>query len=145
MQQRSGPLVATLTLGALHGLWHLPLYLFIPGYNGAGTSLLAISMSFASFIVGLIGLTVIFTWVFNNVRGSLLLTMLLHASVNTASQLLLLFPSLAPTPQFDLIHTLVLVVAALLIIIATRGHLSYEPNYREVILPTLVPKTSSHS
>src|SRR5215467_8281762 len=42
LQQRSGPLAGTLLLGALWGLWHLPLFLFVPGYNGAGTGFVGI-------------------------------------------------------------------------------------------------------
>jgi CAAX protease family protein len=45
LQQRYGPLAGTLLLGSLWGLWHLPLALFVPGYNGAGTGLLGIGRS----------------------------------------------------------------------------------------------------
>lgn len=145
LQQRSGPLVGSLVLAVLHGLWHLPLYLFIPGYNGAGMGWLGIGVPFVLFVISNIGLTIIFTWVFNNTRGSLLLTMLLHASINTASQLFLLFPSLMPGWQFDLIHTLVLSLVALLIIVATRGHLSYERNFQQAILSTTAPNTQTQS
>lgn len=143
LQQRSGPLVGSLILGVLHGLWHLPLYLSIPGYNGTGTGWLGIGVPFMLFIVSSIALTAIFTWVFNNTRGSLLLMMLLHASVNTASQTLLLFPSLAPTRQLDLIHTLILSVVALLIIVATRGNLSGTQNQRATTSQAPAPSASS--
>lgn len=135
LQEHSGSLIGTLILGVLHGLWHLPLYLFIPGYNGTGPGWLGIGIPFVLFVVSVMMLTVIFTWVFNNTRGSLLLMMLLHASVNTASQLLRLFPSVAPTLQFDLIHLLILTVAALCIIVATGGRLSYKPDAKKVALP----------
>ena len=36
------------------------------------------------FVINTIALAIIFTWVFNNTRGSLLLAILLHASINTA-------------------------------------------------------------
>ncbi len=143
LQQRSGPLVGSLILGVLHGLWHLPLYLFIPGYNGTGTGWLGIGVPFILFIVSSIALTAVFTWVFNNTGGSLLLMMLLHASVNTASQTLLLFPSLAPTRQLDLIHTLILCMVALLIIVATRGNLSGTQNQRAAISQAPAPGASS--
>ncbi len=84
LEERFGPLVGTLLLGTLWGLWHLPLFLFTPGYNGAGTGLVGISLPFLAFVIGEVALAVIFTWVFNNTHGSLLLTMLLHASANTA-------------------------------------------------------------
>jgi membrane protease YdiL (CAAX protease family) len=138
-QQRSGPLVGTLFLGVLWGLWHLPLFL-TPGYNGAGTGFVGISIPFIEFVIGITALAVIFTWVFNNTRGSLLLVMLLHASFNTAFNtfLLRLFPSLpGHSPVFQSLY-IVLIVVALLIILATRGRLSYQRYQRETALPAPV-------
>ena len=78
-QQRSGPLVGTLILGVLLGLWRLPLFL-IPGYDGAGTGFVGISIPFIEFVIGITAMAVIVTWVYNNTRGSLLLAMLLITS-----------------------------------------------------------------
>jgi hypothetical protein len=113
-------------LGVLWGLWHLPLFLFVPGYNGAGTGVVGILIPFLAFVIVVIAFTVVFTWVFNNTRGSILLAILLHASINTApSMLLLLFPSLTLTPLFGLSTLLAWVIAA------TRGRLSYQRYLRE--------------
>jgi uncharacterized protein len=120
LQQRAGPLVGSLLLGVLWGLWHLPLFLFVPGYDGAGSGFVGISIPFVEFVISIVAGTCIITWVFNNTRGSLLLTMLLHASFNTAS-------GYAPaTPLVILSRTLCFVVVALVIIAATRGRLSYQ-------------------
>lgn len=136
LEQHSGPLVGTLLLGVLWGLWHLPLFLLVPGYNGAGTGFVAILIPFVAFVISVIGMTVIFTWVFNNTRGSLLLAILLHASINAAAGMLpLLFPSLVGTLLFALSRLLVWVVVAVLIIAATRGRLSYQRYLRETALP----------
>ena len=126
-QERCGPLVGTLILGLVWGLWHFPLFL-LPGYNGAGTGFVGIGIPFIAFVIGTMALAVIFTWVFNQTRGSLLLVMLLHASINTAfnafrSMLFLSFPG--PSPTF-LSLFIVWIVVALPIIVATRGHLSYQ-------------------
>jgi membrane protease YdiL (CAAX protease family) len=132
LEQHSGPLKGTLMLGVLWGLWHLPLFLFVPGYNGAGTGVVGILIPFLAFVIVVIAFTVVFTWVFNNTRGSILLAILLHASINTApSMLLLLFPSLTLTPLFGLSTLLAWVIAAVLIIAATRGRLSYQRYLRE--------------
>ncbi len=134
LQQRFGSLVGTLLLGALWGLWHLPLF-FIPGTDQyaisiIGTGFIGHLVPLGVFVAWTIALTVIFTWVFNNARGSLLLTMLLHASINTAPGVLLpaLFPSPSVSMQFGLSWFLVWIVVALLVIAATRGRLSY-PRY----------------
>lgn len=82
LQQRSGPLVGTLVLGVLWWLWHLPLYLFVPGFNGVGTGFVSDLGLFVEFGVMVMAMTYVFTWVFNNTRGSLLLAILLHATIN---------------------------------------------------------------
>jgi uncharacterized protein len=129
LQRGHGPLVGTLILGVLWGLWHLPLFILVPGYDGAGASFLGVLLPFLGFMIMATALAVFFTWVFNNVRGSLLLMMLLHATLNTAtnaSSLPALFPNLASGFFVQLMPILVAVVAALVIIIVTRGRLSYQ-------------------
>jgi membrane protease YdiL (CAAX protease family) len=136
LERRFGPLFGSLILGILHALWHLPLFLLIPGYDRAGAGWLGISLSFGEFLISVAGLTFIFTWVFNNTRGSLLMTMLLHASTNTATTVLLLFPSLIATRAvLNHIQSFVMVVVALLLIVVTRGRLSYRRYQREVLTP----------
>jgi membrane protease YdiL (CAAX protease family) len=57
--------------------------------------LVGILIPFVAFVIPIIAYAVIFTWVFNNTGGSLGLSILLHASNNTAVGMLpLLFPSL---------------------------------------------------
>jgi len=130
LQQRSGALVGSLILGVLWSLWHLPLFLFVPGYDGAGSGFAGISIPFAEFVISIVAGTCIITWVFNNTRGSLLLAMLLHASVNTASG------SAPATPLVILSRSICFVVVALLIIAATRARLGYQRSQRETTLPT---------
>jgi CAAX protease family protein len=139
LQQRSGPLVGTLLLGVLWGLWHLPLLLLIPenfpGFTGTGTGFFGILVPIVLFVISVVAMSYVFTWVFNNTRGSILLAILLHATINTASVMLLyLFSSLpqAESLLFGLIQVLVWVVVAVVIIAATRGHLSYQSYQREM-------------
>jgi membrane protease YdiL (CAAX protease family) len=146
LQERSGPLVGTLALGALWGLWHLPLFLI------AGTDQYAISivgageighlMTFVVFLIWTVALAVVFTWVFNNSRGSLTLVILLHTSVNMALGVVLpgLFPSLPLTALAGLVFVgwaIVWTLTALLVIAGTRGRLSYHGSQREAPLPML--------
>jgi len=139
---RSGPLVGTLLLGALWGLWHLPLF-FIPGTDWyalsvVGTGLIGHLVALGVFVIWTIALAITITWVFNNTRGSLLLAMLLHASINVAPFVLLptLFPSQSVSTLFGLSWFLVWVVVALLVIVATRGRLSYQRYLRETARPS---------
>lgn len=128
LEQRFGPLVGTLLLGVLWGLWHLPLFLFIPGYNGARTGFVGIGLPFVEFVIGEVALAVIFTWVFHNTHGSLLLTMLLHASTNTV------IGTAFATQRGYLSLYLTYIVVAVLLIVATRGRLSSRRYLREMML-----------
>lgn len=139
MEQRSGPLVGTLLLGVLWALWYLPLFLLVPGYLGAGTGFVDILIFFGGEVIGVTAFSFVFTWVFNNTRGSILLAILLAASWDTASSVaalrLLLFPSLKVTALFSLSLLLTWIVVAGVIIAATRGRLSYQRYLRETALP----------
>jgi uncharacterized protein len=132
LQQRIGPLAGTLVLGALHAAWHLPIYLLIPGYNGAPPDLQGVLRQFLLFTVGVTAGSVMFTWLFNNSRGSLLIAVLYHASVNSAGIVAsATLPSLSVMSVLGTIRTPVAIALALLIIVGTRGRLSYERHRRE--------------
>ena len=71
------PLFASVILGILHIIWHLPLF----GSEFDSTNILP-------WMLGLLGFTVISTWIYNRTQGNLLLPTLFHTSVNvTASYL----------------------------------------------------------
>ncbi len=146
LEQGYGPLVGSLMLGVLWSLWHLPLFLFIPGFHGARTGFVGILLPFAAFLVGLTAFTVIMTWVFNNSRGSVLLAILLHTSLNTTWGMLTSpiwgwLTAIRPANvNTQLGFYLSFIAAALVIIVATRGRLSYERYQRETALPVELAK-----
>ncbi len=82
LQARSNALVASLVLGMLWGFWHLPLF-WIPGKFS--------DLPFGWFLLGILPLSVLFTWVFNNTKGSILIAVLFHGEANFA---FLFFPIL---------------------------------------------------
>jgi membrane protease YdiL (CAAX protease family) len=77
---------ASLLLGLIWGLWHIPLY-FVPGSGQFETVSGGTSPAFAigAFVVWTIGLSILFTWLFNETRGSLIVVILFHASINLGS------------------------------------------------------------
>jgi membrane protease YdiL (CAAX protease family) len=124
LQRLFGPLPGSLLLGAVHGLWHLPIYLLVAGYNGAPADLPGILLSFGTFVLTVTVGAVIITWIFNNTKESLLPVMLLHAANNAAGAI----PSqLFPGFGADLVPVRLwsTIAAAALIVVLTRGRLSY--------------------
>lgn len=141
LQEYHGPLLGTLILGSLWALWHLPIWLLIPGYVGAGTGFLGIGIPFLGWAVMTVAETVVFTWVFNHSRGSILLAILFHTSLNATYATLpgAFFPTLFPPERFattpiPIFFEIGFVLIAILIIVATRGRLGYDRYRRELHL-----------
>jgi uncharacterized protein len=83
LQVRHSALTASLILGTLHQLWHLPLW-----FRGlADYPPLSV---FPVFAIQGLALTVIYTWLYNSTKGSLLLAVLFHTATNAPLTLVLL-------------------------------------------------------
>ncbi len=133
MQERMGPLAASVVLGVLWGLWHLPVFILVPGYNSSGTGLASIAASMLVFTaVGTVGQSLLLTWLFNHTHGSALLAVLAHASLNASSAFVTgRTASTAVVASFGIV--------GLVLVFATRGTLSYRP-----INSPSVPEPSAH-
>jgi len=70
---------ASLLLGAIAALWHLPLYLLEPPLQQS----LALFLGLAAMLPAQ---AIIMTWIYQHTRGSLLLMVLFHASGNLLMQ-----------------------------------------------------------
>ena len=121
LQGKFGPLRGTLVLGVLWGAWHLPQYL-IPEWatqNGG-----AHPLSITVFLLTVVAIAIILTWVYNRSNGSLLIVILAHASINTAQLMVVntLFPAAADS---ELNALLGFGGLALVLLLLTRGRLSY--------------------
>jgi len=76
LQSRMTPMKASLILGVLWSLWHVP-------------NLFRGVRFFSVWFIGVMGLTVVFTYAFNRAGGRLWPVTLIHASVNIAAYFLL--------------------------------------------------------
>jgi membrane protease YdiL (CAAX protease family) len=82
---RYSALTSSLLLGAIWALWHLPYGLTA----GSATA----HRPFYEHLSPILASSVLFTWLFNNTRGSILLAVLFHAAGNVTANLL---PVLVP-------------------------------------------------
>jgi membrane protease YdiL (CAAX protease family) len=109
LQARYGSVRASLVLGLLWGLWHLPVF-WIPGTVQYG-------LPVPGYIIATVGYSFIYTCVLNGAKGSVLLASLYHA----ASNLVLTYGNaIAPT----IIHDLYLSLPALALVVMAVVFLS---------------------
>ncbi|HUX21664.1 MAG TPA: CPBP family intramembrane glutamic endopeptidase [Spirochaetia bacterium] len=128
LQSRYGSLPGTLLLGGVWAFWHLPDFLTTAQRGGPGSGLSLLYINLPIFVVMVVAMAVIFTWVFNNTGGSLFIAMLLHASINTFGNVQALFTAPIVTTT-DLPILIAVCATALVIIAATRGRLGYRPEH----------------
>jgi len=129
LQQRYGPILGTIILGTLHGLWHLPAFF---------TQILGPFSfpNYAGFLFVAVAVTFLYTWIFNHTRGSVLLATFTHGFGNAAGGLAtLLIPahyvvSGWATPivngSWQGMNVISFGLCALLLIVFTRGRLGYQ-------------------
>jgi CAAX protease family protein len=126
LQARHRALTASLFLGVFEGLFHLP-YFFRASSDQAAAGLPA-------FMIGSIAGAAIFTWLFNNTRGSLLAVMLFHTFQN-------MWIAAFPAPEADqalaqwMFNALLVVAAVILVAVFGPARLSLRPLAQ---LPTVV-------
>jgi len=123
LQTRMSALSASLLLAPIWALWHLPLWLTgAPGRT---------PLIYAGFVVSAFALSVLLTWVYNSTGGSLLLVVLLHATVNLP--ITLLYDSLGSrvTVPVLLYFGLMVVAAIVVVIVAGPEHLSRKRKKQE--------------
>jgi membrane protease YdiL (CAAX protease family) len=123
MQMAYHPLIAALAVGFMHALWHLPMYVLVSGPNAAGPWNTG---AVITNTVVIMLFTIFWSWVFNRARGSILIAVLLHASVNATPIWLSSFaPELMLNQTVSLVSMAVVLAAVILIVVLTRGRLGY--------------------
>ena len=125
LQSLHGPLLGSLILGPLWGLWHLPLF-FTPWNE-------LTALNVVGYILTTTCLAIMYTWVFNNTKGSVLMAILIHASFN-ASVTGIVAP-LFPAPIIYVYGMLILLpgfgTLAVVLVALTRGRLGYQHYQQE--------------
>ena len=126
LQRMHGPLGASLILGPLWALWHLPFF-WVPAWNFPPTL-----ANILLFVIASIPVTIVMTWVFNNTKGSVLMAILGHWSFDMTFVILnMLFSAPIVTDYGSTLPVLIgFGILALMATAVTRGQLGYE-SYRQ--------------
>lgn len=124
LQRQYGALPASLVVGFLHGLWHLPNHLLVVGPPAAGP------FDLANFLLNtaiVMALTLVLTWIFNGAQQSILVAVLTHASLNVSQAWL---SALLPNQPAQVVYTALIIVAVctVAVILLTKGKLRYDPS-----------------
>ncbi|MEZ4865973.1 MAG: type II CAAX endopeptidase family protein [Caldilineaceae bacterium] len=127
MQPVYGVLWTSLLVGFLHGVWHLPAFLLVEGPAAMGPLQPWI---FLRNTVDIMLITVVWTWIFNNTQRSILVASLSHATWNAAQgwigALVPVMPKQIGVLSIDNAALLIFLLAALVVIIVTKGQLGYQ-------------------
>lgn len=142
LQEQMGPMKGSIVLGILWGFWHAPLAFFTAW--GSGYRLAGLVLAFPLFVLWIISVALIMTWIFNNTRGSLFIANMFHAAVDTAGPLaigllILALGNSGSGGNMLLITALSFVpwlLFAGIVLFATRGKLSYRPSIACDIYPS---------
>lgn len=121
LQAKFHPLIASIILGLLWGLWHLPSFWIAGSVHQ--------SMSVGFFVLATVGYSILYTWIYNGTQGSLWMMCLLHAANNTTvSTSMLFFKPITEDPVFSLA---VLGLFNLLVIIISGPKLGWRHRHQE--------------
>ena len=104
LRENFGAIGTSVIIGVLWFFWHLPLYIWIEGTSQYGSSLV-------NGVIWQVAVTFLFTWVYDR-TGSILMPMLLHASINSVGTFL---SAGIPHPSGALIGELTRIVSYALI------------------------------
>jgi membrane protease YdiL (CAAX protease family) len=85
LQARYSALVASLILGLVWNLWHLPLFAMAGNFHQ--------DLPLSLFLLQSLVLTLLMTWVYNHTRGSLLMAHLFHTASNVTFFMLPILPT----------------------------------------------------
>jgi uncharacterized protein len=104
LQNRMNWRAASLWLGLVWGAWHLPLF-FIDGTSQAHIPL-------ALFMLSVVAMSVLFAWLMNHTKGSLMAVLLLHTAINFWSSVVPVLPTEVSYRAYAFVVA-IMVVAAL--------------------------------
>ena len=112
LQDRLGWRAASVGLGLVWGVWHLPLF-FIDGTAHAHIPL-------ALFLLSVVAMSVVFAWLANRTAGSVVAALVFHTAIN-------FWPSVVPVVPTEASYRAYAIVVATLVVLAVMALLTSGP------------------
>jgi len=136
LQSEYDALTASIVIGVVWAVWHLPLFLLEAPRNATG--------SFGTYLVTVLAISVVLTHLYNASRGSVLLAALAHGGVNAAGVLFPVTDGVGSEAALvaDLAMTVPLVLTAAAVI-ARYGPAALAPGERTTIPSSAAPANRS--
>ena len=128
LQKRYTPVSATLILGVVWALWHLPLLATGATEFHGLASFVELAPTTGVRILNIVGVAFVLTWIYN-ATGSVLLAIVAHTGFNTANSTLVPLPletiSAGDSTTILVVTTVVLWLVVSVLFGATRGQFGY--------------------
>lgn len=109
LQERYSALLASLIAGVIWGTWHLPLAWYAGGFQASDRPLVYMTR----FVITILPISCLATWLFNHSGGSILIVTLYHLAVDMADKLFVLPQDVGNTVLWVSTAVSTLVVAAI--------------------------------
>lgn len=119
LQRKYSALRASVVIGLVWGIWHIPSLIYFGELQAAPV------IEGALAVLDTVLVTVLYTWLFNNTRGSLLLVCLFHLTQQLTNNFLGMLPTYTDT-------ILLLVTAVLIIALTDTNNFSRSSRYQIV-------------
>jgi membrane protease YdiL (CAAX protease family) len=119
LQRKIGVIPASLVIGVIWGIWHLPLWFMTGDLHSA--------YSFLAFVIMTTSISIMYAWLYNSSGKKLIIVMFFHAMNNTAAPLLPFLHGIEGKPEsaywiYAGVNVLVGIVFAYLLIKDQRRH-----------------------
>ena len=130
LRLRCSAFTTGLIVGVLWGVWHFLIAFWSSGSLAGEASLAIFVAGFLVFYLGALpAYRVLMVWVYDR-TGSLLVAMLMHASLSASTLILQPLATGAPYLTWNLVLAAVLWIVVAAVAVANRGQISHQPLYK---------------
>jgi membrane protease YdiL (CAAX protease family) len=129
LQERHGPLLASIMVAPAFALMHLPLLLLDVPRDGFVPFVLGVVVQMVLVVILAVFFRIVIMWLYNGAGRSVLIVALFHSAFNSATSAgdARFTQELISGPAALLIPMAMLVVVAVVVAIFTKGRLAYDP------------------